>query len=230
MRMANKIIMLAASLVMLTACAGGPSMRVSDAAYLEMSAEERADYRVRSSEEREILAEKRAMDDEDFRNFIPIRVGDARTGATMQCLPTPGEFNAVMVYPGHQPPDMFATESEGQVMMLANNDCEIQYFEDARGGRRPVTIIANMANEEGRGRLLSKAATQIGAAVISGPLSQLVANQRGCTGSCGVTYANIVEGAIALADADASSDSRVTTSGRCGSISCDAYMGGGTST
>lgn len=221
-RLTHMAVLALASL--LTACStpGGGSGRntPTDAEILQMNQEDKLETFVTEVEtEQEVLVNTKTR---LYKSELPVTFGNEKTGYTMQW----DKFNRVVhYYPGHQT-SHFGIDQENTLSLMTDEEGRI-LFQNTRGGIEPVRLLANVATQEGMGRVWSKLGVQFGSSVGANLGVGLINAATRCEGDeCGgPTVINQV-GASAGARSESISQQQSgvsVTTGGCASGTCAGW-------
>lgn len=188
----------------LTGCAstlsGGlvtPSM--SDEDYVKATPEARDTYLKVIQEEDVLLTAKK---DTEYLAGRPVFYGDKQTGFTIQWNK---KLSLVSVYPGHITGQM-GMESAAVLVFKADTKGNIHY-QNQGGVEKPTTLLANVATQEGLGRLFVKGGFQVLSAGVNGAWAAKINADAACNGDCGGNITMVNTGGNALSGASSTSQS-----------------------
>lgn len=204
----------------LTACTtfnnGLPSM--SDADYLKASPAERNAHLSAVVKSSAALQDKK---DVEYNAGQPVVYGDGDTKYTRQWVKLPGEYDAVAVYPGHNPKGLSGAVHEGMYLALADKKGNMLYRTGPNGVVSPIPLLANVAASEDFEAAMWKAG--IGG-FSNGGLSAIINKTVPCA-DCGTTGPAMVNQVVTSANSKADSATLNQTSvsanvGGCGTGGC----------
>ncbi len=193
-----------------------PSM--SDEDFVKASPEARDSYLKVIQEEDVLLTAKKDM---EYQSGRPVFFGDKQTGFTMQWNK---KLALVSIYPGHVSGAM-GMETAAVLVFKADAKGNIHY-QNQGGVEKPTTLLANVATQEGLGRLFVKGGFQVLSASVNGAWAAKIAADATCGANCGnVTMVNTGSNALAGASSNAQSGANVDVNavlGACPSGACTA--------
>lgn len=197
-----KFLVILALFPMLGACASSMGMvkkTMTDEQYLSLSDEERGEYIATIADEEKALSLKK---DAEYNAGRPVHYEDPETGLfrTIQWDKTLG---MVYIYPGKYT-SALNMNMHNVVTVEATEDGKIKYYPDGRGGRRANVFLANVASEEGIGRLLIRSGTQVLASGFSGAIAAKIYTDNQDCGDGGDIILN--NGAVSSAGSISSSE------------------------
>ncbi len=202
--------------VILTGCStlqGGlvtPTM--SDETFVKSTKEERESYLKVIQEEDVLLTAKK---DTEYLAGRPVFYGDKQTGFTIQWNK---KLALVSIYPGHITGQM-GTESAAVLVFKADAKGNIHY-QNQGGVEKPTTLLANVATQEGLGRLFIKGGFQVFSAGVNGAWAAKINADAACKGDCGGNVTMVNTGGNALAGSTANSQSNAGMSMGLGCTNC----------
>lgn len=209
-----KLFVIALAALLLGACASPRIMPVaSQEEYIKMTPEER---KAVDQEAKQVADAAEAwwknVGEVLYKKHQPVTVGTEGARWTMQWHSLPGDYDAVTVYPGYNPPGMNGNNSEGMYTALADKQGNILYAKGAGGIVSPNRLLANVTTDEDFGRLVARGVLQIGSAASNGLLGQIYRTERGCDGgNCGggssISLTNVGGVSTAASGATAKSES-----------------------
>ncbi|MCB9814307.1 hypothetical protein H6784_02710 [Candidatus Nomurabacteria bacterium] len=214
-----------------TSRAVGPQM--SDEEYLSATEEVQRDYVSGVGGTKTILAPKKEAEFQDGR---PVFYGDGATSYTKQLVELPGKYNAVAVYPGHNPEGLSGAVHQGMFLGLAykagdkdgdgneRKNGDLVYMKYADGVIRPVPLLSNVQATEDFSAAMLKA---VGGGFANGGLSAIIGKLLPCSGCADAVPAviNNVQGgfgvgiggeAASFAAADANAKANTASSATSG--------------
>jgi hypothetical protein len=168
--------------LVLGACATNPghvTPTMADADFVKAAPAERTKYLKDIEDEATALASKK---DAEYTAGRPIYNGNKDTGYTYQW---DKKLSLVYIYPGHNPGAM-SLETQGVLALRADAKGNIFYQKDGSGVERPTTLLANVATQEGIGRVILKGGFQILGAAANGALAAKITTD--CGKDCGDTW------------------------------------------
>lgn len=199
-----------------SACASGGSSlaRMSDADFLRASPENQNNYISGLNKDTLALAGKRQA---ELKAGLEVPYGSEDTGHVLQCSEIPGAYNAVGVYPVHNPRGMSTASHAAMLFLVADKDCNVIYQKAPDGSPVPIKLIANVATTED---LLGAVMRSSIPAMLNGVGAAAITSAGQCGNDCGNIVLN--NGASALAGSTANSGANVSVgvSGQCGSSAC----------
>lgn len=193
----------------LGACAGGairpgpvtPTM--ADADFVKASSEVKTQYLQAVQEEDVLLTAKKST---EYMAGRPVAYGDSSTGYTLQW---DKKLGIVYIYPGHNPGAM-SIESEAVMAFRADKNGNIHY-QNTGGVEKPTTLLANVATQEGVGRMMVKGVFQVLGSTMNGAVAAKIHADSACGDGCGnTTLINAGGNSQSLAGANATSGSSTT--------------------
>jgi hypothetical protein len=200
----------------LTGCAstlsGGlvtPSM--SDEDFVKAAPEVRQTYLKTIQEEDVLLTAKK---DTEYLAGRPVFYGDKSTGFTIQWNK---KLSLVSIYPGHITSQL-GMESAAVLVFKADAKGNIHY-QNQGGVEKPTTLLANVATQEGLGRLFVKGGFQVLSAGVNGAWAAKINSDASCGNNCG-NINMINTGGNALAGSTANSQSNAGMSMGLGCTNC----------
>jgi hypothetical protein len=211
----KKALMLFVSFIVatLTGCStlqGGlvtPTM--SDKDFVAATTDARNAYLETIQKEDSILTLKKDM---EYLAGRPVFYGDKQTGFTIQWNK---KLSLVSVYPGHITSQL-GMESAGALLFKADARGNIHY-QNQGGVEKPTTLLANVATQEGLGRLLVKGGFQVTSAGFNGVLAAKINADGVCTDNCG----NIsIVGGNSFAESNSNAQTQANTLLELGCSNC----------
>lgn len=210
MRKVIKFLAIVALLPLLGACAPGTTrmgmveQTLSDRDYLALSEEERSEYVSSISNEESALAYKKQA---EYNAGRPVHYEDSKTGL-FRTIQWDKMLGMVYIYPGKST-GALTMNTHNVITVEATEDGKIKYYDDGRGGKRANVFLANVASEEGIGRLLVRSGTQILSSGFSGAVAAKIYTDNQCEGDeCGGNsyYLNNSSGAMSQSLSESTSN------------------------
>lgn len=207
----------------LGACATNPghvTPTMADADYVKAAPAERSKYLKDIEDEAAALASKK---DAEYTVGRPVYNGNKDTGYTYQW---DKKLSLVYIYPGHNP-GALSLETQGVLALRADARGNILYQKDNLGFERPTTLLANVATQEGIGRVILKGGFQILGAAANGALAAEIAKCKDCGDTWNIQGGQGGQGGIGVgiggsaaagssSQSDSSSNAAITSTGGCG--------------
>lgn len=190
-------VLVSLSVVLLGACTAMPGPNtptMPDADFVKAAPAERASYLKAIADEATALVSKK---DAEYAVGRPIYNGNEKTGYTLQW---DKKLSLLYIYPGHNPGAM-SLETQGVLALRTDAHGNIFYQKDGQGVERPTTLLANVATQEGLGRVFLKGGFQVLSAGANGALAAKITSDAQCKEGCGDTWN--IQGGTALAQGGA---------------------------
>lgn len=205
-----KLLVILALLPLLGACAssttgmGMVKQTLSDKDFLALSEESRSEYVAAITDEEQALTSKKLA---EYNAGRPVHYEDPETGL-FRTIQWDKMLGMVYIYPGKYTGAM-NMNTHNVITVEATKEGKIKYYPDGRGGKRANVFLANVASEEGVGRLLVRSGTQILSSGFSGFAAAKVYSDAECGDNCGNITLN--NGALSSAGAVSTSVSEAAT-------------------
>jgi len=207
-----------ASLIMVLGACSSTTGTMSDAKFLAAEAEARAEYLASIQEEDRILSRKKETEYEVGRPVVYERDGIFRT------VQWDRELGMIYIYPGKKT-GMMSLDTHGVVVVRADSEGNIKYDADGRGGERPTTFLANVATEQGLGRVLLQGGFQVVSMGVNGALAAEIFSDGSCGNNCGnINLVNQggVSSATSLAEGTGNASAGASAAVGCATGNCAA--------
>lgn len=203
-----KFLAILALLPLLGACAASTSGMVektmTDQQYLTLSEEKRGEYIAAITDEEDTLTSKKQA---EYNAGRPVHYEDPETGL-FRTIQWDKMLGMVYIYPGKYT-GALTMNTHNVITVEATEDGKIKYHPDGRGGMRANVFLANVASEEGVGRLLIRSGTQVLSSGFSGFAAAKVYADKKCGDNCGNITLN--NGALSSSGAVSTANSEATT-------------------
>ena len=182
---------LAVSLMLALGACSSVTSTMSDDRYLSAKEEKRQEYLAAIEEEDRILREKKEAEYQVGRPVIYERNGIFRT------VQWDRKLGMIYIYPGKKT-GLMSLDTHGVIAVRATPDGKIKYDADGRGGERPTTFLANVATEQGLGRVLLQGGFQVLSFGANGLLAadKIADSQPDCDGPNGCN--NVFNGSMSV--------------------------------
>ncbi len=201
-----------------SACASGgsPFAHMSDADFLRASPESQSAYISDLTQGTLALSAKRQA---ELSAGLPVQYGTEDTGHVLQCSEIPGEYNAVGVYPVHNPRGMATASHAAMLYLVADKKCNVLYIKDDKGLGAPIKLISNAVTTED---LLGAVMRSTVPAMLNGVGAAAITSAAQCGNDCGNIVLNngSVSSSGSIAEANSGANVSVITSGQCGPNPC----------
>jgi hypothetical protein len=185
---------------------------MSDADFVKAAPEARESYLKTIQEEDVLLTSKK---DVEYMAGRPVFYGDKASGFTIQWNK---KLALVSVYPGHITSQV-GMESLAILVLKADAKGNIHY-QNQGGVEKPTTLLANVATQEGLGRLFVKGGFQVLSAGVNGAWAAKINADATCKGDCGGNITMVNTGGNALAGSSAQSLSSTNATIGLGCTNC----------
>lgn len=218
-----RIVFAIASISILAGCGsngGGYLVKtMSDKDYLKASKEEQANYRQAVIKEEIDLQDKKLV---EYKSGRPVTYGDKKTGYTLQW---DKKLSLVHIYPGHNN-GLMGIEEESLLTLRSDENGNIKYqkFGNGAGGtyEQPTKFLANVATQEGLGRMFLKGGFQVGSAYMNGGYAADKYSDDNCGDNCGNLVVNNGSSSGSMSAASANTTSNLSSVIGCPTGNCSA--------
>lgn len=185
---------------------------VSKNEFLSWSDEKQAAY---PGDLKSVEKRLKIKDDGEYAVGLPVTYGSGTTKHTQQWVKLPGKYDAVAVYPGHNPDGLSGAVHEGMFLALANKQGEIEYQDGPNGVGVPIYLLKNVAaTEDFVAAMLKAGISGFGNGGLSTILNKTLPACDNCGSNSGVVnFVSSSSGSLANAQAATTSNAGVNTGG-----------------
>ncbi|MCA9359852.1 hypothetical protein KC850_02315 [Candidatus Kaiserbacteria bacterium] len=158
--------------------------------------------------------------DTEYSAGRPVPYGDEKTGYTLHW---DNKLLLVHIYPGHSN-GMMGIDEEALLTLQTDEKGNIKYQELANGMggtyQKPTIFLANVATQEGLGRVLLKGGIQVGSSFMNGGYAADKYADAECGNNCGNIYNGSMSQSLAEAAANVTANAAAEASGGCATGTC----------